>query len=259
MPVQLANSADNFRLESQKIISKARQDGRSALYEYEAEKLAKGYGIPVVRAGIANTEAESVAIAKKIGFPLVMKIVSPDILHKSDVGGVKTDINSVSDVRAAFKEIVRNLKKSKKDVRIEGIYVQKMEPKSFEFVIGGTRDHQFGPTVLFGMGGIYVELYKDVSFRLAPVSEDEAQKMLEEIRAAPLLKGFRGSPPLDSSAIISVIQRVGAMLVDIEDIDSIDINPLLVYEKGCKAVDVRVVLTTVQRIDTNSPATAKQA
>ena len=135
------------------------------------------------------------------------------------------------------------MKKAKKDAKIEGIYVQKMEPKSFEFVVGGTRDRQFGPTVMFGMGGIYVELYKDVSFRLAPVSEDQARTMVEEIRAAPILNGFRGSKPLDVNAIISVIQAVGRMLIDSKEIDSVDINPLLVYGKGCKAVDVRVVLT----------------
>jgi succinyl-CoA synthetase beta subunit len=228
---------------SQKLIRKARQEGRSALYEFEAEKMARTFGIRVVKAGIARSEAESFAIAKKIGFPLVMKIVSPDILHKSDVGGVKTGIKSISEARAAFKEIVRNVRRAKKDARIEGIYIQKMEPKSFEFVVGGTRDRQFGPMVMFGMGGIYVELYKDVSFRLAPVSDEQARSMLREIRAAPLLSGFRGSRPLDEKSLISVIQAVGSMLRTIEEIDSIDINPLLVYEKGCKAVDVRVVLT----------------
>jgi acyl-CoA synthetase (NDP forming) len=259
MPSQLADSAITSKIESNKLFRRAREEGRSALYEFEAEKLAKSFGIPVVKAGIAKTEAESVSIAKKIGSPLVMKILSQDILHKSDVGGVKTGVNSVSEVRAAFKEILENVKKSKKDARIEGIYVQKMEPKSFEFVVGGTRDLQFGPTVMFGMGGIYVELYKDVSFRLAPVSDSEAEQMLEEIRAAPLLKGFRGSPPLDSAAAISVIQKVGSMMTNIEEIDSIDINPLLVYEKGCKAVDVRVVLTSDHAIETKGPLSAKQA
>jgi acyl-CoA synthetase (NDP forming) len=225
------------------VILDARRSGRNALFEFEAEKLARSYGIPVVKAGTARTSVEAVSIAKKIGFPLVMKIVSPDILHKSDAGGVKTDINSVSEVRSAFTEIIRNVKKAKKDAKIEGIYVQKMEPKSFEFVVGGTRDRQFGPTIMFGMGGIYVELYKDVSFRLAPVSEDQARAMVEEIRAAPILNGFRGSKPLDVNAIISVIQAVGRMLIDSKEIDSVDINPLLVYRKGCKAVDVRVVLT----------------
>jgi acyl-CoA synthetase (NDP forming) len=259
MPVQLADPETNTNSDLNKWILKARREGRSALYEFEAEKLAKSFGIPVVRAGLAKTESESVAIAKKIGFPLVMKIVSQDILHKSDVGGVKTDINSSSEVKAAFKEIVRNVKKAKKDARIEGIYIQKMESKSFEFVVGGARDRQFGPTVMFGMGGIYVELYKDVSFRLAPVSDEDAETMLDEIRAAPLLKGFRGSRPLDSAAIISVIQKVGSMLSNIQAIDSIDINPLLVYEKGCKAVDVRVVLTPSEPIETKSSLSTKQA
>ena len=230
-------------LQQNRIIAEARKEGRNALFEFEAEKLARAYGIPVVKAGVARTVNEAVAIAKRISFPLVMKIVSSDILHKSDAGGVETDINSISEVRKGFASIIRNVKKAKKDAKIEGVYLQKMEPKTFEFVVGGTRDRQFGPTVMFGMGGIYVELYKDVSFRLAPVSDDQATKMIEEIRAAPILKGFRGAKPLDVGAIIPIIQAVARMLVDSPDIDSVDINPLLVYEKGCKAVDVRVVLT----------------
>jgi succinyl-CoA synthetase beta subunit len=251
---QLATKSDYPS--SNKLIRIARQEGRSALYEFEAEKLARTFGIPVVKGAVARTESEAIAVAKKIGLPLVMKIVSPDILHKSDVGGVKTEINSISEARSAFMEIVKNVRKAKKDARIEGIYVQKMEPKSFEFVVGGTRDLQFGPTVMFGMGGIYVELYKDVSFRLAPVSDEQAKSMLKEIRAAPLLSGFRGSHPLDEIAVISVVQAVGSMLTSIEEIDSIDINPLLVYEKGCKAVDVRVVLTSASN-DSGGKLTSK--
>ncbi|MDA4129867.1 MAG: acetate--CoA ligase family protein [Thaumarchaeota archaeon] len=244
---------------SVQLISRAKESGRSSLFEFESEKLARAYGIPVEKAGMARTVTEALTISKKIGFPLVMKIVSQDVLHKTDVGGVKIGINSPSEVKSSFTEIIRNVKKHNRTARIEGVYLQKMAPKTYEFVIGGTRDKQFGPTVMFGLGGIYVELYKDVSFRLAPVSDEEAKSMLLEIRAAPLLTGFRDSKPLDLGAIISVIKSVGRMLMDLKDIDSIDINPLLVYEKACKAVDVRVVLTGQPSSASPSELSSKQA
>jgi acetate---CoA ligase (ADP-forming) subunit beta len=214
------------------------------LFEYEADEVAKLYDIPTVRAGLAETEKRALLLARKIGFPIVMKIVSPDIIHKTDAGGVVVGINSTSDVRKAFRDIIKNVKKAKKNADIKGIYVQRMAPKTQEFVAGGTRDPQFGPTVMFGLGGIYVELYKDVSFRLAPLSDEEALGMMQEIKAAPLLTGFRGSKPLDMKACAGVIRAVGRMMDEIKQIDSVDINPLLVYEKGSKAVDVRIILVS---------------
>ncbi|MCL4517588.1 MAG: acetate--CoA ligase family protein, partial [Thaumarchaeota archaeon] len=182
------------------------------------------------------------SIARKVGFPVAMKIVSPDILHKTDVGGVKLGIKSQAEVRRAFGAIIRSGKKAAGKSGIRGVYVQKMAEKSHEFVVGGIRDSQFGPAVMFGIGGIYVELFKDVTFKLAPVSKEEALLMTREIKASPLMYGFRGAKPLDVDSAVEAIQAVGRMMTDNQQIASIDINPLLVYEKGAIAVDVRVVL-----------------
>ena len=224
------------------IVDSAIRDGMSSLLEYEAEEVAKLYGIPVPKSGLATTEKQSLLLSKRIGFPVVMKIVSPDILHKTDVGGVKIGINSSSEVRSAFREILRNAKRANKSADIRGVYMQKMEPKASEFVIGGIRDPQFGPTVMFGLGGVFIELFKDVQFRLAPLSMDEAVEMMKEIKAAPLLTGFRGSKALDVQSAARVIQLVGKIMNDIDGIESIDINPILIYQRGCSDLDVRMIL-----------------
>jgi acyl-CoA synthetase (NDP forming) len=223
------------------VIQKAISEGRKSLLEYESEAVAKEYGISVAQGELATNEDEALKVARRIGFPLVMKIVSPDILHKSDIGGVKTDVGSEVDVRKSFKEILNNAK-TKDKARIIGIYVQRMAPKANEFVVGGLRDPQFGPTVMFGLGGIYVEIFKDVSLRLAPLSKEEAVSMVKEIKSAPLLMGFRGSKPLDLDSVGRTIVAVGEIMNNLNDVDSIDINPLLVYEKGTIAVDVRIIL-----------------
>ncbi|HZW58622.1 MAG TPA: acetate--CoA ligase family protein [Nitrososphaerales archaeon] len=215
---------------------------RTSLLEYEAEQVAKQYRIPVAKGGLATTEKQAVLLARGIGLPVVMKIVSPDILHKSDVGGVIVNLNSFPEVRKAFAEIMRNAKRANRKAEIKGVYVQKMAPKSYEFVVGGLRDPQFGPTVMFGLGGIYVEIFKDVSFRIAPVSEEDAQSMMKEIKSSQLLTGFRGSKPLDTKAAALVLQAVGQIMFDFEEIDSIDINPLFIYPRGVMATDVRIIL-----------------
>jgi acetate---CoA ligase (ADP-forming) subunit beta len=224
------------------IIQTALKDGRTSLLEYEAEDIAKQYGITVAPSGLAKSEKDAGSISKKLGFPLAMKIVSQDILHKSDIGGVKTNINSPKDAKKAYSEILRNSKKAQRRARISGILVQKMAPKGPEFVVGGTRDPQFGPTVMFGLGGIYVELFKDVSFRIAPVNEDEAISMMKETKSYSLLTGFRGSKPLDVKAAARTLMAIGELMLDQSEIDSIDINPLFIYPKGTLAVDVRFIL-----------------
>ena len=227
-------------------VNRAIQEGRNSLLEYEADQVAKEYGISVLRAGLATTEKRAVFIARRLGFPVAMKIASPDIPHKTDAGGVKLDINSNSKIIRAFGEITRNARKVSPKADIRGVYIQRMAPKSQEFVVGGLRDPQFGPTVMFGLGGIFVELYKDVSFRLAPVSSEEALEMMKETRAAALLTGFRGSKPLDMESAANVIQAVGKMMTELEVIESVDINPLLIYPNGCKAVDVRMMVSNAR-------------
>jgi acetyl-CoA synthetase (ADP-forming) len=214
--------------------------------EPDAEKLASAYGIPVAKSGTATSVTQALSLSKKIGYPVVMKIVSPDVLHKTDMGGVRVNIKAPSEVREAYRAILGNTLRYKKDANVAGILVQKMATTGHEFVIGATRDPQFGPTVMFGLGGIYVELFRDVSFRFAPVSEKDSFEMIKELKAAPLLTGFRGSRPLDISATSSAIRSVGSMIVDNKDIDSIDINPIFVYSRGVMATDVRIILRKAQ-------------
>ncbi len=225
-----------------RLIEAAINEGRKSLLEHEADELAKMYGIPLPKAGLARSENDAVKIARKIGYPIAMKIVSPEILHKTDVGGVRLGLDSRAEVKRAFAEIMKNAKKVSDKVDITGVYVQRMAEKAHEFVVGAIRDPQFGPAVMFGIGGIYVELFKDVTFRLAPLSLEEATSMTNDFKAAPLLRGFRGAKPLDVSTAARTIQAVGKMISENPQIESIDINPLLVYEKGAVAVDVRVIL-----------------
>jgi len=225
-----------------RIIRSAVSQNRVSLPENEAEQIARLYDIPVAQGILAETVTQAQQIARKLRFPLVMKISSPDILHKSDVGGVEVDIDSYTKVRESFIKLVRSTRKNDRSARIASVYIQKMVPNSFEFMVGGLRDPQFGPTVMFGLGGVYVELFKDVSFSLAPLTLSEAVSMMKEIKSAPLLTGYRGQKPLDIDSASNVILAVGRMLTEIKEIESIDINPLFIYQKGCMAVDVRIIL-----------------
>lgn len=224
------------------LIRSALEAEKTSLLEYEAEEVAKQYGIKAANSGLAQSEKQAEAVSKKVGFPVVMKIVSQDILHKSDLGGVKINVTSSKEAKNAYSEILRNAKRSNRKARIEGVLVQKMAPKAPEFVVGGIRDLQFGPTVMFGLGGIYVELFKDVAFRIAPISEEEALSMMKETKSYSLLTGFRGSKPLDVRAAARTIMAVGELMSDQAEVDSVDINPLFIYPKGVMAVDVRVIL-----------------
>jgi acetyltransferase len=228
-----------------KIIEAARTDGRSSLTEIEAKEVFKAYGLPVTVTLLAKTEDEAVALAKKVGFPVVMKIVSPDILHKSDAGGVKVNIKDEAGVRDAFKTILTNSKAYKADANIHGIAIQEMAPWGTEVILGSVNDPTFGPTMMFGLGGIFVEVLKDVTFRVSPVTEDQAANMLGEIRGAPILAGARGEAPRDRKALADVITKYSNMILDLrDDIAESDANPVLVYEegKGLKVVDARVIL-----------------
>ena len=224
------------------LISSALKEGRTSLLEFEADQVAREYGIKVAEAGLAKNRETALSIARRIGFPLVMKIVSPDIIHKSDVGGVIVGVDSNGGVSEAFLNIMRNAKRARPKAKIEGVLVQKMAPKSFEFVVGGVRDPQFGPTVMFGLGGIYIELFKDVAFRLAPLSKREAISMMEETKSSALLSGFRGSKPLDIDSGAEMIIAVGKLISENPQVQSVDINPLFIYDWGSLAVDVRIIV-----------------
>jgi acetyltransferase len=228
-----------------KIISTARKNQRPALTEIEAKGVFEAYGLPVAKTFLAKTEDEAVAHAKKLGFPVVMKVVSPDILHKSDAGGVKVNIKDEAGVREWYKTILKNAKNYKADANIDGIAVQEMAPIGTEVIMGSVNDATFGPTVMFGLGGIFVEVLKDVTFRVAPISENQATQMLGEIRGAPLLSGVRGESPRDKKALAATLALYSTMVEDLKDeVTESDANPVLVYEegKGLKVVDARIIL-----------------
>ena len=229
-----------------KIIADARNDGRDSLTEIEAKHVFEAYGLPITHAEVATTEDEAVSLAEKIGFPIVMKIVSPDILHKSDAGGVKVDVNSVEDVRKFYKEIINNALAYKKDAEIIGVVIQEMAPWGTEVILGSVNDPTFGPTMMFGLGGIFVEVLKDVTFRVAPFSLQQAYEMMGEINGAPILTGIRGENPKDREMLADTICRYAFMVIDLKDeISESDANPVLVYDEGdgLKVADARILLT----------------
>lgn len=227
------------------VIKKIRQEGRLAIGDAEARQVMSAYGLQIPRSEIAATPEEAITIARRIGYPVVLKIASPDILHKTDVGGVKVGLESAEDVRDAFELLIYRAQRYVPEAHIWGCLVQEMAPGGGqEVLVGMSRDPQFGPLLTFGLGGIFVETLKDVTFRVAPLSIQEAQEMLSEIRARALLDGVRGKPPLDKAALVDVLLRVGQLVLDFPEIAELDINPLIVYPQGqgAIAIDMRLIL-----------------
>jgi len=237
--------ADVDEAAARAIIANARTHHNHSLTEIESKKIFHAYGMPVALTELARTEDEAVQLAEQIGYPIVMKIMSHDILHKSDAGGVKVNIKDAEGVREAFRTILANAKAYKPDAVIEGVAVQEMAPWGTEVIVGSVDDPTFGPSVMFGLGGIFVEILKDVTFRVAPVSADQSFKMLEEIKAGAILAGARGEAPRDRQALAEVLSRYSQMITDLSDeIAESDANPVLVYAEGqgVKVVDARIIL-----------------
>ena len=228
------------------LFERVREEGRVTIGDAEAWSVLEAYGFAVPQSRLAKTAEEAVEIANDIGYPVVLKIASPDILHKTDVGGVRLNLNSPEDVRDAFDLIVYRASRYVQGARIWGCQVQQMVSGGREVLLGMSRDPQFGPLVAFGLGGIYVEALKDVSFRVAPFSRQEADEMIREIRSYPLLEGVRGEPPADHRAMVDALMGVSRLVTDFPEIVELDINPLLVFEegRGAMAIDMRLVLAT---------------
>ncbi len=227
------------------VIDGAKKDGRYAIGDAEAWDILEAYGLSIPRSILAKTSQEAVQIAGEIGYPVVMKIASPDILHKTDVGGVKIGLESAEDVRDAFDLMLFRTERYLPEAEIWGCQVQEMAPPGgLEVLIGMNRDPQFGPLVTFGLGGIYVEALKDVTFRVAPFTRLDAEAMLYEIRSKALLDGVRGNPPVDKEAVVNTLLRMGQLVQDFPEIAELDINPLIVYPEGqgALAIDMRLVL-----------------
>ncbi|MBX3082031.1 MAG: acetate--CoA ligase family protein [Anaerolineae bacterium] len=235
--------ADGSKVQS--VFDKAKSEGRVTIGDAESREILSAYNMRIPQAELAATADEAVALADKIGYPVVLKIASPDILHKTDVGGVKVNLQNASEVRDAFDLIVYRAQRYVPGALIWGCLVQEMLPKGgLEILVGMNRDPQFGPLVTFGLGGIYVEALKDVTFRVAPFDRKAAMEMLGEIRAHALIDGVRGQKPYDKEAIVDTLLRISQLVTDFPNIVEMDINPLMVYEKGAVALDMRLVLSS---------------
>lgn len=209
------------------------------LSESECKKIMKKYGIPTPEEFLAKKPEEAVRFAKKIGYPVVLKIDSEDIIHKTETNTVVTNVRNDREVSEAFRNIMENAKKYKPNARIHGVIVQE-HLEGYETIVGGKIDPQFGPIILFGAGGIFTEVLADVSIRICPIERKDAEEMINEIKYSKILKGFRGKPPADEKKIINVLLKVSKMMMR-EKIKEMDINPLIVSHKEAKAVDVRII------------------
>ena len=224
------------------LIDNARAAGRAALTAPEAELFCDEYDIPTPKQGLAKTSADAVKLAGRFGFPVVLKIVSNDILHKTEAGGVITGVASAAEVRRGFDELVKNAKRYRKNAAIQGIQVQQMLKGGHEVMVGAVTDPSFGKMIAFGLGGVLVEVMKDITFRLAPVGKKEALSMLDSVSAAEVLRGVRGQKSVDRAAVADLICRVSKLVNDFPEIQEIDLNPIFATDKGAKAVDVRIVI-----------------
>ncbi|MHC4800270.1 MAG: acetate--CoA ligase family protein, partial [Planctomycetota bacterium] len=227
-----------------KILAAAKTDNRSFLPEPEAHAVLKAYGFPVLDFHLAISKQDAIKAANKIGYPVVAKIVSPSILHKVDVGGVKINIKNETDLKKDYDDLLADVKSAMPDAEIWGVFIQKMAKGGKETIIGMNKDPHFGSLIMFGLGGVYVEALKDVTFRIAPIRELSAKRMINEIRGYRLFKGFRGEKPSDIDAIADCLERLSQLVTDFEEIDELDINPLLVYEdgQGASVVDARILI-----------------
>ena len=248
--LQMHHSKARFQLESGKhahkrvvkLIQDVQNEGRNALLEQEAKRLFKEHGINVPTEFLVKNRDEAARAAEKLNGPVAMKIVSPDILHKSDAGGVKLNLKTSDEVAAAFDGIMENAVKFRSDADIRGILVSPMIEDGLEVIVGTKTDQQFGPVIMFGIGGVLVEVLKDVVFRVLPISKVWARKMPEEIRSAKLLDGFRGRAPVDKKAIIDLLTVISDIVESYPDILEMDLNPVIVHEKGLSIADARVIL-----------------
>jgi len=224
------------------VIATARKQRRTLLSEVEAKDLLAEAGIPVARAILAKGQKKAVEAADAVGYPVVMKIVSPDIAHKSDVGGVVVGLKDAKAVRKAYREMLERVAAAAPAAKITGVAVQHMAPQGIEVIVGATTDPQFGPVMMFGLGGVFVEVLKDVAFRIVPLEPRDAGQMVREIRGLPVLQGARGAKPADLPALESLIVKVSQFVASHPEVAELDLNPVFAYPDGALAVDARIVL-----------------
>lgn len=224
------------------IIRSALNEGRTALLEPEAKRVCNDYGIPTPRFRAVSRSEEAVKAARSLGFPVVLKIVSPDIVHKTEAKCVTLNLKNATEVKRSFHEILDNARRRVPSAKIRGILVEKMLPRGTEVIIGSLREPGFGQTLMFGLGGVFVELFEDVSFRVAPLRERDARAMIKEIKGYDILKGYRGHSPADEESLVKIVLSVSKLVTDHSEISEMDLNPTVVYEKGAIAADARISL-----------------
>lgn len=232
-------------MDARSLIAEARKQGRTSLDEQAGKRLLAAYGVAVPNSMVVAGAAEASAAFERLKVPVAIKVMSPDILHKSDAGGVRVGIGSPAEAVTAIKAMMSSPEISAS--RIDGFLIEEMAPIGQEMVIGGVRDAQFGPLVMVGLGGIFVEVLADVAFRICPIERRDAEEMLDELKGAAILKGVRGKKPVSREAIIEILLRIGGerglLMEHAADIKEADINPLIVSENGAVAVDARFLLT----------------
>jgi len=224
------------------ILDKVKTERRTVLTEFESKKLLERAGIPVVETRLVRTKQETISVSKGLGFPVVLKIASPDIVHKSDSGGVRLGIANATQASRAYSEIMSSIKQRYPSAIIHGLTVQKMARPGIEVIVGMSKDPQFGPVLMFGLGGILVELLKDVSFRIVPITKRDAAEMIREIKGYPLLKGYRGQEPANIDMLEDLIVRVSRFVEQTPEIKELDLNPIFAYKDRVVAVDARIIL-----------------
>jgi len=229
-------------LATSSVLQTAIEEGRNQLTEIEAKDLVQKAGIPVVETMLARSREEAEKIARKLGFPVVLKVVSPEVVHKSDAGGVKLNLKNGKQVGLAYDEIMKSVKQKQESARILGVSVQRMAPPGVEVIVGMSKDPQFGPVLMFGLGGIFVEVLKDVSFRIVPLERRDASEMIREIKGFPVLQGIRGAEPVDLSVLEDILLKVSNLAEKAPEIKEMDLNPIFAYKNGALAVDARVIL-----------------
>jgi acyl-CoA synthetase (NDP forming) len=227
-----------------KLLDLVRTEGRTVLTEVESKGILKQAGIPVIETRLARSKKEAISISKELGFPVVLKVASPDIVHKSDSGGVRLGLANATQVGKAYGEIMSSMKQKFADAAIHGLAVQRMAPPGVEVIVGMSKDVQFGPVLMFGLGGILVEVLKDVSFRIVPITRRDAAEMIREIKGYPLLEGYRGQEPADISALEELIVKVSQFVEQNPEIKELDLNPIFAYSDSAVAVDARIILET---------------
>jgi acyl-CoA synthetase (NDP forming) len=228
------------------IIKKARKEKRTVLTEVESKDLIAGAGIPVIETRLAGSKAQAVAMSKEVGFPVALKIVSPDIIHKSDSGGVKLGLANSAQVGRAYAEIMSAARKNSPKASVKGVSVQKMARPGVEVIMGMSKDDQFGPVLMFGLGGVFVEVLKDVAFRIVPLVRRDASQMIREIKGFPLLEGYRGQEPANIAVLEDLLLKLSDFVDKTPEIRELDLNPIMAYSDGAAAVDARVILESQQ-------------